>query len=79
MLAFSHSCWPFGLRLGLLSQLMLPATGLVRNQDLEAKKVKDIHMHILILLFNVYFMCLKGHCPGFPHALVASLRAGDVA
>lgn len=45
------------LKLGLVSQLTLPAAGLDRKQDFEAKKVRYTHMHISMLLFNMYFMC----------------------
>lgn len=45
------------LKLGLVSQLMLPAAGLVQKQDFEAKKVRYTYMYISMLLFNMYFMC----------------------
>ena len=46
-----------GLKLGLVGQLTLPATGLLRKQDLEAKKV-EIHICISQSYFlNMYFMC----------------------
>lgn len=46
-----------GLKLGLVSHLMLPATGLVRKQDLEAKKSER---YLCISQSSlIYILCVK--------------------
>lgn len=47
-----------GLKLGLVSQLTLPAAGLVRKQDLEAKKVRYTYAY-LNLTFLICILCVK--------------------